>query len=130
MLFLGGKGEDTTKYVSNDLLGKATIDTVSYGSSGSAKSLGANGYSSNEQKTGRNLLDETEVSRLADDECIVSIRGLNPFRSPKYNPAKHPNYRYLADSNPANVYRFRRGINIENADIQYVTLDLEEEISA
>jgi Type IV secretory pathway, VirD4 components len=125
-VFLGGKGEDTTKYVSNDLLGKATIDTVSYGSSGTACSLGNNGYSSNDQKAGRNLLDETEVSRLEDDECIVSIRGLNPFFCKKYIPQDHPNYQLTADYNSENTYRFHRGINIENADIRYVTLDLEE----
>ena len=129
-VFLGGKGEDTTKYVSNDLLGKTTIDTVSYGSSGSAKSLGANGYSSNQQKAGRNLLDETEVSRLADDDCIVSIRGLNPFRCKKYDLKKHPNYRYLADSDPANTFTYIRGINLKGKDIQYITLNLEEEMSA
>lgn len=129
-VFLGGKGEDTTKYVSNDLLGKTTIDTVSYGSSGTAGSLGNNGYSSNQQKTGRNLLDETEVARLKDDECIVSIRGLNPFKCKKYRPKDHPNYRLTADYNPGNTYRFHRGIDIENADIQYITLNLEEEISA
>ena len=126
-VFLGGKGEDTTKYVSNDLLGKATIDTVSYGSSGSSGSFGKSGYSSNEQKTGRNLLDETEVSRLKDDECIVSIRGLNPFRSKKYNPKEHPNYRYLADYDPANTFFYHHGLDLQSNNIQYITLNLQEE---
>jgi type IV secretion system protein VirD4 len=127
-VFLGGKGEDTTKYVSNDLLGKATIDTVSYGGGGTASSLGQNSYNSNEQKAGRNLKDETEVSRLKDDECIVSIRGLNPFNSKKYKTEEHPNYRYLADSNPANTYSYRRGMNLANKSIQYVTIDLQEDL--
>lgn len=125
-VFLGGKGEDTTKYVSNDLLGKATIDTVSYGSSGNGHSLGASGYSSNEQKSGRNLLDETEVSRLAEDECIVSIRGLKPFRCKKYDPRNHPNYKYLADYDPSNTYFYKRGMDLQSKDIQYITLDLQE----
>jgi len=126
-VFLGGKGEDTTKYVSNDLLGKATIDTVSYGSSGTAQSLGANGYNSNEQKSGRNLLDETEVSRLAGDECIVNIRGLNPFRCKKYNPEEHPNYKYLADYDRSNTYFYKRGIDLQGKNIQYITLNLQED---
>jgi type IV secretion system protein VirD4 len=126
-VFLGGKGEDTTKYVSNDLLGKATIDTVSYGSGGTANSMGKNSYNSNEQKSGPNLLDETEIARLDKTECIVSIRGLPPFKSLKYRPEMHENYRFLADSDPRNAYSFHRGIDTEHADIQYVTLDLQEE---
>lgn len=126
-VFLGGKGEDTTKYVSNDLLGKATIDTKSHGGGGTANSLGQNSYNFQDQKSGRDLLDKTEVSRLKDDECIVQIRGLQPFKSKKYQPTSHENYRFLAESNPENTYRFHRGINTENADIQYVTLNLQEE---
>lgn len=127
-VFLGGKGEDTTKYVSNDLLGKATIDTVSFGGGGTAGSMGQNSYNSNEQKSGRNLLDETEVSRLEDDECIVSIRGLPPFKSKKYKTEEHPNYRYLADSDSENTYFYRRGIDLKNRDIHYITIDLQEEL--
>ena len=126
-VFLGGKGEDTTKYVSNDLLGKATIDTVSYGHGGTANSMGPNSYNSNEQKSGRNLLDETEVSRLKDDECIVSIRGLNPYHCKKYLPKYHPNYRQTADCNPANAYTFQPGIVTKDSDIHYVTVDLNKQ---
>ena len=126
-VFLGGKGEDTTKYVSNDLLGKATIDTKSYGGGGTVTSLGQNSYNVNEQKAGRSLLDETEVARLKDDECIVQIRGLQPFRSKKYNPVSHENYQFLAESNPRNTYEFHRGIDTKKADIQYVTLNLQED---
>jgi len=128
-VFLGGKGEDTTKYVSNDLLGKATIDTVSYGSNGTGTSIGKSGYSSNEQKAGRNLLDETEVARLDDDECIVSIRGLPPFQSKKYKTEEHPNYKYLADSNQANTYFFSREPEFAKEPIQYYTeINLQEEL--
>lgn len=126
-VFLGGKGEDTTKYVSNDLLGKATIDTKSYGGGGTAASLGQNSYNVNEQKAGRSLLDETEVARLKDDECIVQIRGLQPFKSKKYDPKSHENYKYLAEANPQNTYQFHRGVD-KNSEITYVTLNLQEEL--
>ena len=126
-VFLGGKGEDTTKYVSNDMLGKATIDTESHGGGGTGNSLGMNSYNVSDQKTGRNLLDESEVARLKDDECIVQIRGLYPFKSKKYLPQTHENYKFLAESDPRNTYRFHRGIDMETADIRYVTLDLREE---
>lgn len=123
-VFLGGKGEDTTKYVSNDLLGKATIDTVDYGHGGTANSMGPNSYNSSERKAGRNLKDETEVSRLEDDECIVSIRGMNPFDCKKYVPKDHPNYRESADYDRANAYTFQPGIVTKGSEIHYVTFDL------
>ncbi|WP_020072472.1 VirD4-like conjugal transfer protein, CD1115 family [Faecalispora sporosphaeroides] len=126
-VFLGGKGEDTTKYVSKDLLGSATIDTVSYGGSGASGSMGLNSYNSTEQKAGRFLLDETEVSRLDKDSCIVSIRGLPPFKSAKYDPRQHPNYKQLADYDEANAYVFHRGLDLQHASIQYYTVDLQEE---
>lgn len=127
-LFLGGKGEDTTKYVSDGLLGKATIDTVSYGSGGTANSFGKNSYNSNEQNAARSLLDETEVAQLKDDECIVSIRGLPPFKSKKFFPELHGNYKRLADENPSNAYFFRRDLDVKVKNIQYYTeINLQED---
>lgn len=96
-LFLGGSGEETTKYISEQLLGKATIDTVSYTGSGTSGSLGKNSYSQNQQKTGRSLLDQTELAQLPRSECIVFIKGYPPFRSKKYDVREHPRYKLLAD---------------------------------
>ena len=96
-LFLGGSGEETTKYISEQLLGKATIDTVSYSGSGSSGSLGKSSYSSNEQKAGRALLDQTELAQLPKEECIVFIKGYPPFRSKKYDVTQHPRYSLLTD---------------------------------
>ena len=96
-LFLGGSGEETTKYVSEQLLGKATIDTISYTGSGTSGSLGKNSYSQNQQKTGRSLLDQTELAQLPKSECIVFIKGYPPFRSKKYDVRDHPRYKLLAD---------------------------------
>lgn len=98
-LFLGGSGEETTKYVSEQLLGKATIDTVSYTGSGTSGSLGKNSYSQNQQKTGRSLLDQTELAQLPKSECIVFVKGYPPFRSKKYDVRDHPRYKLLADEN-------------------------------
>ena len=96
-LFLGGSGEDTTKYISEQLLGKATIDTVSYGGSGNSGSIGKSSYSQNEQKAGRALMDQTELAQLPKEECIVFIKGFPPFHSKKYDVTQHPNYKLLAD---------------------------------
>lgn len=112
-LFLGGKGEEVQKYVSGVMTGKATIDTKSYGGSGSSGSFGINNYNYNEQKAGRNLLDENEVSKIPDDKCIVSIRGLEPFMDCKIKTEEHKNYKHLADTNHKNVYD-----RIDNKDIK------------
>ena len=125
-LFLGGNGEETTKHVSQGLLGKATIDTVSYGSGGTSGSMGKSSYNSNEQKTGRYLLDETELAQLDGSECITCIRGLPPFKGKKYDPRTHPNYKFLADSDPRNTYSFHRGTDLSHADIRYITLDFNK----
>lgn len=101
-LFLGGKGEDSTKYVSNDLLGKTTIETVSYGGTGGS-GIGYNSYNDNIQSSGRNLLDENEVARLPVDMCIVNIKGV-PFKDKKYDPGKHPNYKKTGLYSPKNEY--------------------------
>ena len=41
------------------------------------------------------------------EKCILQVRGERPFLSRKYNIEKHPNYRFLADSNPK--YTFEIG---------------------
>ena len=126
-VFLGGNGEETTKYVSQGLLGKATIDTVSYGSSGNAGSMGKNSYNSSEQKTGRCLEDETELAHLDESECITCIQSLPPFRGKKYKPEMHPQYQSLAEAHPnSSPYRFQRGVDLSRADIQYITLEQNE----
>jgi len=60
-LNLGGNEQSTHEYVSK-LLGKATIDTNTYG-----KSMGRSGnYSTNYQQSGRERLTPDEVRLLAD----------------------------------------------------------------
>ena len=128
VLFLGGSGEITTRYISHSLLGKATIDTVSYGGGGTAGSLGKNSYNSNEQKNGRYLMDETELAHLDRSECITNIRGAAPFKGKKYDPKKHPNYKYLAEADSRNAYRLHnRGFSLQNPENYYVTVSLQEE---
>ena len=35
---------------------------------------------------------------MPGDKCILQLRGLPPFYSPKYDLKKHPNYRYTAEA--------------------------------
>ena len=91
-LYLGGNEQSTHKYVS-ELLGKATIDTNTYG-----KSTGRNGnYSTNFQITGRELLDAAEVRLLDNKNAILFIRGEKPVLDDKYDILKHPKVALTAD---------------------------------
>lgn len=129
-IFLGGKGEDTQKHVSEVMVGKTTIDTISSGGSGGQGSIGLNSYNNQEQQTGRSLIDESEVAKLADDECIVTIRGLEPFKDKKFKTEKHKNYKLLADNNKNNIYVFKSKKPLHTQlHYRYVTeIDLTEEI--
>lgn len=39
----------------------------------------------------------SELAGYADMPCILQLRGLPPFLSPKYDLKKHPNYKYTAE---------------------------------
>ncbi|NCC77707.1 MAG: hypothetical protein EOM08_14890, partial [Clostridia bacterium] len=85
-LYLGGNEQSTHEYVSK-LLGKATIDTNTYG-----KSQGKSGsYSTNYQQTGRELLLPDEVRLLDNNDALLFVRGERPIIDRKYNLLKHPN---------------------------------------
>ena len=91
-LYLGGNEQATHKYVS-ELLGKATIDTNTYG-----KSSGRSGsYSTNYQNSGRELLTPDEVRILDNRKALLFIRGERPILDEKYDLLRHPNVRFTAD---------------------------------
>jgi type IV secretion system protein VirD4 len=91
-LYLGGNEQATHKYVS-ELLGKATIDTNTYG-----RSFGKNGnYSKNDQNAARELLTPDEVRLLDNRYALLFIRGERPVMDEKYNILRHPNVGGSAD---------------------------------
>ncbi len=89
-LYLGGNETSTHKLISESYLGKETIDTNTFG-----KSTGHGGnYSTNYQKSGRELLDASEVRMLNNNKCLLFIRGEPPIMDDKYDIFKHPNIAY------------------------------------
>lgn len=85
LLYLGGNEQGSHKYIS-ELLGKATIDTNTYG-----KSSGRNGnYSTNYQITGRELMTPDEVRMLDNRKALLFIRGELPVCDDKYDILTHP----------------------------------------
>ena len=91
-LYLGGNEQSTHKYVS-ELLGKATIDTNTYG-----KSSGRSGsYSMNYQTAGRELMTPDEVRMLDNRYALLFIRGERPVKDLKFDILKHPFVKDTAD---------------------------------
>lgn len=39
-----------------------------------------------------------ELTTMPGNKCILQLRGLRPFFSPKYDLKKHPNYKYTAEA--------------------------------
>ena len=96
-LYLGGNETSTHKLISESYLGKATIDTNTYG-----KSSGRNGnYSTNYQISGRELLTPDEVCMLDNRYALLFIRGELPIMDEKYDILKHPNVSLTTDGNAA-----------------------------
>ena len=115
-LYLGGNEQSTHKYVS-ELLGKATIDTNTYG-----KSEGRSGsYSTNYQISGRELLTPDEVRIIDNQYAILFIRGERPVLDFKYDILKHPNVALTADGK-AGVYKHGE-VKSDVATIELISLD-------
>lgn len=102
-LFLG-TGEVKTMETISKRIGKTTIDHM-----GSSTSKGASGsYSTSDQILGRDLITADEVGRLKNDECILFIRGVLPFKSKKYKIERHKRYKLLSDYNPENAFDIKK----------------------
>ena len=95
IIFLGSSEMETAKYVS-EKLGKTTIRTMDESQSKS----GTGGSISNSfKKQARDLLDPSEVTKIENNDCIVMLRGEDPFYVPKYDWKHHPNYEQSGDAN-------------------------------
>ena len=93
VIFLGGREHSTIKELS-EVLGKETIsmqtDSRTRGQSES--------YGQNTQRLGKDLMTMDELTTMDGNRCILQLRGLRPFFSPKYDLKKHPNYKYTAEA--------------------------------
>lgn len=102
-LLLGSSEEETTKYVS-DMLGTKTIRTKNI----SRNRRGGKVGSESNGRDGRKLMLPEEIQAMDNSNCIIRIRGLQPFLTKKYTLEKHPNFKFTADANDNNVYEIRK----------------------
>jgi len=100
VIFLGGRESGTIKEISTNWLGKSTIsmqtESVTRGQQES--------HGQNTQRLGRELMTESEIMTMDGNKCILQLRGLPPFFSPKYDLKKHPNYKYTAEADKKNAF--------------------------
>ena len=52
-----------------------------------------------------------EITTMDGNKCILQLRGLRPFFSPKYDLKKHPNYKHTAEANKNNAFDAAELIN-------------------
>ena len=99
VIFLGGREHTTVKELS-EALGKETISMQTESRTrGQQESHGQN-----TQRLGKELMTIDELTTMDGNKCILQLRGLHPFFSPKYNLKKHPNYRYTAEADKRNAF--------------------------
>ncbi len=92
-LFLGGVDADTLKIVV-ERCGKETVQTIS-------QTMAVSGRGSNSEsksQAGRDLVSRIQAEQMANDTCLLFIRGLSPFKTKKYRLERHPNYKYMAEA--------------------------------
>ena len=94
VVFLGGRESSTIKEISGELAGKGHHLHADRGPlPGQSES-----YNQNTQRLGRELMTPSELATMPGDQCILQLRGLPPFFSPKYDLKQHPNYKYTAEA--------------------------------
>lgn len=116
ILFLGSSEYETCEYISKKL-GKASVIIRNNSRNMSAK---GGGSSLSYQNDARDLLTPDEVSRLSNDECILFIRGLQAFRTKKYDYPKHPNYKFTGDANDKNIYEYEKDFDNSRASFNNI----------
>ena len=131
-LFLGGSEPTTLKELSA-ALGRETIDTYNTGESRGRETS----HTLNYQKLGKELASVDELAVLDGGKCILQLRGVRPFLSDKYDITKHPNYKYLSDSDKRNTFDIERFLSVrlepkaeEVYDVYEVDLTDEEAATA
>jgi type IV secretion system protein VirD4 len=99
VVFLGGREHSTVKELS-EVLGKASINHYT-----SSRTRGQQeSYGQNLQGLGRELMTLDELTTMPGDKCILQLRGLRPFFSPKYDIRSHPNFKHTAEADKKNAF--------------------------
>ena len=124
VIFLGGREHTTIKEIS-EVLGKETISMYT-----DSRTRGyQQSYGQNLQRLGKELMTMDELTTMPGDKCILQLRGLRPFLSPKYDLKKHPNYNQTAEADKKrNAFDTARLVNRRiklNPNEQYAVYEVD-----
>ena len=111
IMFLGGKDWTTLEYISK-ALGEETIDTVVVNTTREPRWQYSTSY--NYDILARELMKPDELGRMPDSDCILHIRGLDPYYSKKFKLDSHKNYKYLYDSSDRYYFDYRNIRGVKN----------------
>ena len=106
VIFLGGREHSTIKELS-EVMGKETISMYTESlTRGQQESHGQN-----LQRLGKELMTMDELTTMDGSRCILQLRGLRPFFSPKYDLTKHPNYKHTSEADKRNTFDAGKLVN-------------------
>jgi len=99
VIFLGGREHTTVKELS-EALGKETISMQT-----ESRTRGQQeSYGQNTSRLGKELMTVDELTTMDGNKCILQLRGLRPFFSPKYNLKNHPNFKHTSEADKKNAF--------------------------
>lgn len=108
-IFLGGKDQTNNEYIMKEL-GKETIDTMNINKTRSKNDSTA--Y--NDGIMGRELMQLDELATMPNNECLVLIRGMRPFKTDKFDIVNHERYYMLDEANKIdNTYYLEENVSTE-----------------
>jgi type IV secretion system protein VirD4 len=61
-------------------------------------------YGQNLQRLGKELMSVDELTTMDGNRCILQLRGLRPFLSPKYDLRQHPNFKFTGEADKKNTF--------------------------
>ena len=98
MVFLGGKEFTTLEYLSKELGMQTITEKTRTMQAANQKSAGHDSHGYNLGQ--RALMTPDELGNMDNSQCVVQIRGLDPFLDYKFDYLKHPRYNRTSDANP------------------------------
>lgn len=116
-IFLGGKDQTNNEYIMKEL-GKETIDTLNINKTRSKNDSTA--Y--NDGIMGRELMQLDELATMPNNECLVLVRGMRPFKTDKFDIVNHERYFMLDEANAEeNTYYLEKNIFTEaKTEVVYI----------
>jgi type IV secretion system protein VirD4 len=123
LLFLGGKGVETVKNIS-EMLGKETLDVEA---KNRTKGFKSSSTSESNSILGRELMFPNELVTIDISKCVLIIKAHNPFFCTKYPIENHPNYKFLEDFDKKNKFDYS---SIKVITLEKFVLENQEKINS